>query len=177
VIIEVDPENIPVEPEIQIVSKIYDVSFAGGQYYEDFSVQLCFTVNTTRDACLGYLDESVSPPKWKCEDECLQRSSSGQVCGDTSHFTNFAILLGGGGSGGNACESYNTYVTGSFNGDLALCLACAGVCCCCFIFVYLCTSTAVGRRTFIGREGSRVRKMRKAVSHNFTESSVNYQLE
>ncbi|MCB9666151.1 MAG: hypothetical protein H6732_18730 [Alphaproteobacteria bacterium] len=46
-------------------------------------------------ACLGYLDASVSPPVWRCEDPCLDATDDGLYCGTTSHFTNFAILLGG----------------------------------------------------------------------------------
>jgi hypothetical protein len=49
--------------------------------------------------CLGYLDETANPPVWKCEDECLKERGD-LLCGETSHFTNFAILLGGMQSGG-----------------------------------------------------------------------------
>lgn len=52
--------------------------------------------------CLSYLDESTSPPEWKCQDSCLTRKGA-SVCGETGHFTSFAVLLDGGG-GGSGCN-------------------------------------------------------------------------
>lgn len=34
-----------------------------------------------------------SKGNWECVDECVY-SKNGQICGDTDHFTSFAILLG-----------------------------------------------------------------------------------
>lgn len=62
-------------------------------------VTLCITPNvgaSTKEGCLGYLDEKTT--KWVCEDKCL-KSAGGQLCGNTTHFTPFAILLSGGGMG------------------------------------------------------------------------------
>jgi hypothetical protein len=59
---------------------------------------------------LSYLDEKSNPPKWKCVDECLQEKD-GYFCGETDHFTSFAILLGGSGGGGGGsggCGSSST---------------------------------------------------------------------
>jgi hypothetical protein len=41
--------------------------------------------------------------EWKCVDECLE-VSEGQLCGETDHFTSFAILLGGNGNN-DKCNS------------------------------------------------------------------------
>lgn len=48
--------------------------------------------------CLGYADESVSPPLWKCEDRTLMPvnlfdNDDIYLQGSTTHFTKFAILL------------------------------------------------------------------------------------
>lgn len=61
-------------------------------------VTLCITPNVgaaTKEGCLGYFDDNTK--KWTCEDKCL-KSSGGQLCGNTTHFTPFAILLSGGGT-------------------------------------------------------------------------------
>ena len=57
--------------------------------------------------CLSFYDERKA--KWVCEDECLSYTGKeDQLCGQTSHLTNFALLLSGasGGSGdGDPCTS------------------------------------------------------------------------
>jgi len=77
-------------------------------------------------------------------------SNSTQICGSTSHFTNFAVLLSGG--GGRQCDSY---ITGSWRGDLGLAASVAGfvivVCVAVLAFGY----TQTGRRFISGREGVR----------------------
>jgi hypothetical protein len=49
----------------------------------------------SKSGCLGYIDESVDPPKWVCEDPCVKHNGN-TLCGTTDHFTSFAILLNGG---------------------------------------------------------------------------------
>jgi hypothetical protein len=62
----------------------------------DNSIQVCLEVESTdENLCLSYLDTSVSPPEWKCQDACLSRQNSTYVCGQTGHFTSFAVLLSG----------------------------------------------------------------------------------
>jgi hypothetical protein len=91
----------------QVVSSIIDVTLLDANGNEisllDNSVRICLEVNSTdtQDLCLSYLDESVTPPKWRCQDPCLTRSNSSFICGETGHFTSFAVLLGGG--GGDSC--------------------------------------------------------------------------
>ena len=63
--------------------------------FED-SVEICLSVpkETDKDkACLAYIDDTND---WKCEDPCLrEKESNGETlfCGETDHFTSFAILL------------------------------------------------------------------------------------
>ena len=54
-----------------------------------------------QDACLGFVNEETN--EWECADECVEENDEGQFCGETDHFTSFAILLSGGGS--NGCDS------------------------------------------------------------------------
>lgn len=63
----------------------------------DNSVAICLQGTLTDDelndtACLGYYDEERG--MWQCEDECLEQRG-GLVCGNTDHFTTFAVLLTG----------------------------------------------------------------------------------
>lgn len=169
---EVDPRSLPEDPDAKLGSRVYDVSFVD-ETSKDFSVELCISSSSETDACLGYLDEKVFPPKWKCEDECLNKNANGQLCGSTSHFTNFAILLGGGGSGEDGCESFNTYVTGSFYGDLALCLAVAGTCVCCGIIFIGFTFTPCGKKLVMSDEAKRVNRMRSHMSRHLTTKDYN----
>ena len=63
------------------------------------TVEICIEADknqqNTDDLCLGFLDESKNPPEWRCEDSCVQEVSNGLFCGETDHFTNFALLLDG----------------------------------------------------------------------------------
>ena len=57
------------------------------------NVELCFTASSLPDfeeGCLAFVNGNG---EWECEDSCLQSNNEGQVCGETDHFTNFAILL------------------------------------------------------------------------------------
>jgi hypothetical protein len=62
-----------------------------------------------RDVCLSYYDTRKA--KWVCEDECLSYTGKDdQLCGETDHLTNFALLLTGaaGGNGnGDPCSSFS----------------------------------------------------------------------
>lgn len=56
-------------------------------------VDVCFKATTRDDKklCLSYIDESKSPPEWVCEDSTLTRDSGDYLCGQTDHFTIFAL--------------------------------------------------------------------------------------
>ena len=71
----------------------------------DSPLTICLSLgNNTKkgNVCLGYYDEASG--KWRCEDRCLntitrKSNDSSQdsrlLCGQTSHLTNFALLLSG----------------------------------------------------------------------------------
>ena len=121
---------------VRLGSLAIDVTLANGTSQLSSPAQLCFSTNertSYRSACLGYIDSSG---RWQCEDKCLSMSNSTQICGSTSHFTNFAVLLSGG--GGRQC---NPYITGSWQGDLGLAAAVFGFVwglafCACFAFLF-----------------------------------------
>lgn len=95
--------------DVAFGSLLYDIS--GNEIsLLDNSVEICLrsTGAGGDDGCLGYLDTSSATPTWRCEDECL-KSHDDLLCGDTKHFTNFAILLGGG--GGGKCDSGDDLLT------------------------------------------------------------------
>ncbi|MCB9727208.1 MAG: hypothetical protein H6744_21665 [Deltaproteobacteria bacterium] len=87
--------------DVPRASGVYEFGPHGSTFPK--GVELCLTDVSGKvngdNACLGFLDESTNPPSWKCEDPCLKKKG-GTLCGQTDHFTNFALLLGGG-YGGN----------------------------------------------------------------------------
>ena len=69
-----------------------------------------------KNACLSFYDEATK--KWKCEDECLHfRDQNDQLCGETDHLTNFALLLAGA-SGKNSANN-NPCSSSSLDNTLA----------------------------------------------------------
>ena len=51
---------------------------------------------------MSFYDEITK--KWICQDPCLKQIDS-QLCGETDHLTNFAILLNGDEAGDDPCGS------------------------------------------------------------------------
>lgn len=71
-----------------------------------------------------------------------------------AHFTNFAILLDGGGSSDGKCgSSTNDFITGKWWGDLTLTASLVG-CCCCFgiVFILLALFVPPFGRLFFGAD-------------------------
>ena len=71
-------------------------------------VKICLTVPPQTEeekSCLAFLNDDF---EWECEDPCVSRETndSGETlfCGNTDHFTNFAILLNPRNQGGR-CDS------------------------------------------------------------------------
>jgi hypothetical protein len=59
----------------------------------DGDARLCFEATESYDfGCLAYLDEDSNT--WKCEDSCLDIQDN-LLCGTTTHFSTFALLLTG----------------------------------------------------------------------------------
>jgi hypothetical protein len=82
--------------DTQRASNVYEIGPDGAALRAPATVCMAADLQRPDGACLGFIDESVSPPAWRCEDPCLSKDNRGQWCGTTSHFTNFAILLSGG---------------------------------------------------------------------------------
>lgn len=94
-VITVEPAGRDV-PDVQRATEVYTFSPAGLRFREPATVCFRASADAAAGNCLGYLDETRSPPQWRCEDPCLDKKEGDLVCGETDHFTNFAILLGGG---------------------------------------------------------------------------------
>jgi len=151
---------------VRIGSLAVDVTLSNGTTTLASPAQLCFSIEQGRSyksACLGYIDSSG---RWRCEDACLVTSSSGTICGSTSHFTNFAVLLSGG--GGRQCTSS---ITGSWRGDLALAASVAGFVILLCVAVLAFGHTQTGRKVISGREGVRVSMLRAARSSTRSDRS------
>jgi len=59
-------------------------------------VTICLTATKDvqkEEVCLSFFN--VQTLSWECEDKCLERDENNMLCGDTSHFTSFALLLTG----------------------------------------------------------------------------------
>ena len=73
----------------------------------DSPLIICLTPsNSTKKGesqCLSYFDEIKK--KWECQDKCLTTTKGNQLCGQTDHLTNFALLLSGNSGGEDPCRS------------------------------------------------------------------------
>jgi hypothetical protein len=149
---------IPTDDET-LLSNILEINLLSGSF--DGTAQLCFDANQdyeTSQICLGFLDESVNPPIWKCEDKCLS-STNDLWCGTTTHFTNFAILLTG--NTYQDCDSTWDYII-SQDADLVL-LGCLVVLVWILLLMFVCFiwATPLGQQIFYGKEGYRILKLRR----------------
>ena len=128
-------------------------------------VQICFTlteeITDKNKACLGYIDESFDPPEWKCEDKCLKKldSQDNSLCGDTEHFTSFAVLFGGIANGGN-CNEEEDYILGSYGNDLILVGSVAAFVVLIALIIYILFSYTPLKQYAYGVEGMRVISLR-----------------
>jgi len=71
--------------------------------------------------CLSYYDEEAEI--WICEDDTLIRGADNELCGTTSHLTNFALLLSGGGGSSGWDKTMGWLTLGFTAGALLLILA------------------------------------------------------
>jgi len=158
---------------VRLGSLAIDVTLTNGVSQLASPAQVCFSIQpgtNYRSACLGYIDSSG---RWQCEDKYLTMSNSTQICGSTSHFTNFAVLLSGGGGGGQN----KSYITGSWRGDLGLAASVAGFVIVVAVVVLAFGYTQTGRRFISGRQGVRT-SMRKLSSRTDSrDGSVHLSVE
>jgi len=108
------------------------------------SVEICFEVKEedSKNSCLSFYDEKKN--KFVCEDPCLVYED-GQACGRTSHFTNFALVLDGGGKGNSGCSSDEDWILHSAWQDSVLIASCISFCC---IFVALVVLIGISKKTY-----------------------------
>jgi len=96
-------------------SLVIDVTLANGTSQLQSPATICLQYRKSanlKNSCLAYINGNN---QWQCTDNCLTKNTTADLlCGTTSHFTNFAVLLSGPSDG---CKAY---VTGSWQGDLAL---------------------------------------------------------
>jgi hypothetical protein len=161
----------------QVRSAPVDITLVNQQTELTSAATICLGVSNSTstsgnvgDYCLGYIDESTNPPQWKCEDLCLQEKNGKQFCGQTPHFTNFAVLLMGNGDKNKkkngVCQSSSgndtNYITGSGWGDGVLTIvSIVAVFLVMAILGLILFTTPCGRRIALGKEGVRVADLRK----------------
>lgn len=149
---------------VNLASDVVDISFrnpSDPEIPQRFQVEVCLKGTVQEgDRCLGFYNERHNPPRWECEDTCVEANDEGYYCGKTSHFTYFALLLRGGAEW-KGCKAGRDYVTGSYEGDLILTAACVAAMLCfgCFIILMASTSTS-GGRFCRGKEGYRIERLR-----------------
>lgn len=139
---------------------------ASGQVVQpDGDVTVCLEVDDPERAedegCLSFFDEEAN--EWVCEDPCLEISGD-TVCGDSSHLTNFAILLDGGDGGGNGCDSDDdgAYIFDEGWKDAILLLSVTGACFVLVVLILLAFVLVPGLDRIHGREYMRVNSVREA---------------
>lgn len=165
--ITAESQNYLSETDTELTSDVIDVSLIGGEV--DGNVEICLK-NTKPgkskkdDSCLGYIDESSN--KWKCEDRCLKSEKNDYLCGNTDHFTSFALLFNGIAKKNGGCGSGNgDYILNSTNEDVILSFSVlAFVCLVGLIFAIIMTMTPL-KRYLYGKEGYRVYVLRKRQSN------------
>jgi hypothetical protein len=104
----------------------------------------------------------------------LTSSSNGLLCGQTSHLTNFAILIGGGGNSGaldDPCTQDNAYMMHSFTKHMIV-LACVtgSIILVAIVIAALLSFTTPGKKMMYGKEGYRVQKTRSVGSEMYSNT-------
>ena len=172
-----NPINVGfVENDRLVVSPVFDINLFspnGDLIQPTDSVEICFGVDSNlneEDYCLGFIDESSNPPKWVCQDECLRKDSN-QVCGETDHFTSFALLLNGGGGG---CGSSNADLIfdEEWKDYVLIATVTVGILSILVIGAFLLTVTTWGQKILRGTEGDRVMQLRASFQSTATSARV-----
>lgn len=92
----VNPERYPNRQFSSVVLdiKLFSQDDVEVTEFKDQPVKLCFSSysNDKKDNCLSYF--SAKSLNWECEDSCVDEQDDNFYCGNTDHFTNFALLLG-----------------------------------------------------------------------------------
>ena len=150
----------PEQPDTNLLSGVINaiaLDEDGNEVEFDGEAELCLAVSSinslTDESCLGFLDESVKPPEWVCEDPCITvNQDKEEVCGKTTHFTSFAILLSGGSGGSTRCNSsWNNYIFDEAWKDLILLVSVSIlICCMVWLFALWVLCTRIGSEIVLG---------------------------
>ena len=163
----VDPKLLRLAQPVIFQSVVFNITLTDtlGDDVQPESARICLETSggDVKDQCLGFLDESdPENPRWKCQDECLSERDDGTVCGTSSHFTSFAILLSGSvGSDGCGNNSSN-FFTGAYWSD-SIVLAVFSICLVSLMIfgAIVLAFTKPGRRILYGKEGLRLHRLRQ----------------
>jgi len=144
---------------------VIDVSLidpTGASVQPQGNVELCFSPKdgNEEDQCLGFLNEETN--EWECEDECLEKDDHGLLCGDTSHFSKFSLLLDVSGSGNSDCSgsSWNGITNYQWLDILIIVIVILVVIC--FSFIIIIIASLFPR--FHGKEYVRIKTLRSNTS-------------
>ena len=175
-----EANNLPIDDRKRVQSipvSLNLLSDSGIEIQPSGSVEICMKADSdSNDSCLGFVNEDVSPPKWECEDKCLRRNSDDLLCGETDHFTNFAILFTG--IQNNNCDDFDYIFDEAWkDGVLIGCVALAIIC---FLLIgtIIIVASPLGSKIVRGEEGHRISKLR-SLNESQTElfSSNNFSSE
>ena len=146
-------------------SRIIDISLIGSNGEQGLqpqgNVEICLSVeNSDTDGCLAVFNEDTN--EWECEDPCLNESD-GLICGETSHFSRFSILLDTSNAGGdtkcNSGNSWNGITHIEWADYVIISLTVIIICCVLWVFAFF---TAFVKPSFHGREYERIRWLRES---------------
>lgn len=169
------PENTDVS---NVLSNVVDVVLLDANGNEisalDTNVEICLEVDQDAnedDLCLSFLDESKDPPEFVCQDPCVEFQNDTFVCGDTAHFTSFAVLLDGDAGGSECASSDNPY---EFDTMAWLSLGAIIIaCCCCILWIIIIeVMTRIGAAKKEKEKSKRRQQKRSALLGTGTSASA-----
>ena len=158
-----EPNDLPIVDRNRVQSLAVSLNLFnenGIEIQPPDSVEICLKADSdSKDSCLGFVNENASPPKWECEDNCLTENEDGLLCGETDHFTNFAILFTG--LKNNNCDDDFDYIFDEAwkDGVLIGCVA-AAIICFLVIGTTIIVASPFGSKIILGKEGHRISKLR-----------------
>ena len=88
------------------------------------------------------------------------KEEGGKLCGETSHFTSFAVLFSGSGGTDGECDSGAQYIFGAVEFDIVLIMSVTGAVVLCAVIFVLIASIPRVQKKLHGAEFSRIRLMR-----------------
>lgn len=162
------PDNVP---DSDIASAVFDITLldeSGNEVQLTEPAEVCFVVDEqySEDSCLGFIDTSVFPSRWVCEDKCLKKKDD-QVCGKTDHFTSFAVLLGSFNADCGANDNIMMF-DATWKDSLLIAITAIVVVFTLIVIALLLAYTKPGQRLLLGSEGVRVHQLRTHANHSET---------